>query len=85
MVSSEKKTPEEPEEIWVDQGHVGGGEEGEGEVPHDPLHLLLLIVPVQRLYIQLVRSGELNLPGLRKMSIRGRSSSWPVSLFLNIY
>ena len=47
MVSSEKKTPEEPEEIWVDQGHVGGGEEGEGEVPHDPLHLLLLIVPVQ--------------------------------------
>ena len=46
MVSSEK-SPEEPEEIWVDQSHVGGGEEGEGEVPHDPLHLLLLIVPVQ--------------------------------------
>ena len=43
-----KKTPEQSEEIGVDQGHVGGGEEGEGEVPHDLLHLLLLVVPVRK-------------------------------------
>ena len=46
LVIPSKKTPEESEEIWVDQGHVGGGEEREGEVPHDLLHLLLLVVPV---------------------------------------
>ena len=79
-----KKTPEQSEEIGVDQGHVGGGEEGEGEVPHDLLHLLLLVVPVRK--ASTVWKVELNLPGLRKMSIRGSSSSWPVvSLFLKIY
>ena len=45
----QERAPEKPEKVRVDQGHVGGGEEGEGKVPHNLLHLHLLVMPASQI------------------------------------